>query len=439
MEKIKNIIIILSLLIIALVFIIIIVKPKETNIVEEVTEAMPEENEYGFQTVDDRIMYFTVSDCVQNYLNYINPNNQLNTNKNYDEGNYEIDEENQLEYKKEVIYSLLSNNYINTNNITIDNVLNYTNNIQDYVTFIPQEMKVTYNYNLLVYIVKGIIIGNEKIENGYFIVNLDNSSSTFSIEPLIKQKYENINQINVNSVEESIEDKGFNEFELFENNYESIAEKYLFFYKKMAINYTEKAYNMLDTEYANKRFGSLNNYKEYISNNKNLINEIYLSKYQVNVNDDYNEYICIDQFNNYYIFKEINVMEYTLILDTYTLDLEEFTKKYNSSDEQMKVGMNIEKVVQAINQKDYKYVFNKLADNFKEQYFKTIDDFQKYIQYNFYDVNIIEYLNFEEQGDVYIYKVIIKDAVGDNQQTIEKNIIVKLNSNTDFVMSFNIE
>ena len=57
--------------------------------------------------------------------------------------------------------------------------------------------------------------------------------------------------------------------------------------------------------------------------------------------------------------------DYSVILDTYTVDLKDFTDKYNSADVSTKVGMNVEKVIEAINDKDYRYVYNKLDETFR--------------------------------------------------------------------------
>lgn len=39
-------------------------------------------------------------------------------------------------------------------------------------------------------------------------------------------------------------------------------------------------------------------------------------------------------------------MDYTVMLDTYTIDSDEFNNKYNNGSEQLKVGMNLEKIFQ---------------------------------------------------------------------------------------------
>ena len=143
-------------------------------------------------------------------------------------------------------------------------------------------------------------------------------------------------------------------------------------------------------------------------------------------------------------------MNYTVKFDTYTINTEEFNNKYDNGSEQLKVGMNLEKVFQALNRKDYDYIYGKLDSTFKQNNFKTLEDFEKFAKENFNDINKFEYGKFQEQSGVYIYEILISDAqekVTDdkeenNEQTsedkIQKNFVVKLEDNREFKFAFNI-
>ena len=56
-----------------------------------------------------------------------------------------------------------------------------------------------------------------------------------------------------------------------------------------------------------------------------------LKSYKIDKNNDYTQYVLIDNLENYYIFRETSVMDYTVILDTYTIDLPEFLEKYENA------------------------------------------------------------------------------------------------------------
>lgn len=138
----------------------------------------------------------------------------------------------------------------------------------------------------------------------------------------------------------------------------------------------------------------------------------------------------------YYIFKENSAFQFSIILDTYSIDLPEFIEKYESATTQEKVALNLEKVIEAINEQDYKYVYNKLNETFKKNNFDTLEKFEKYMKNNFYEENEASYLSFNEISETYTYSVKIKDAESEKYKT--KNFVMKLGEGTDFEMSFGI-
>lgn len=240
----------------------------------------------------------------------------------------------------------------------------------------------------------------------------------------------------------------YNEFEFATVTEEELITKYLEDYKKKALDYPEEAYNSLDILYRNNRFGSIDNYKKYIEEKREIIANLQLTKYLINSYDDYEEYICVDQYDSYYIFRATAVMQYTLILDTYTIDLPEFTEKYNKASEQEKVALNINKVITALNEKDYKYIYSKLADSFKNNYFKDEESLKEYLVNNLFDKNIVEFEEFAREGTLYTYKIKLTKIISEDEK--EKyygknapmeyvNVVMQLNEGTDFVMSFSIE
>ena len=143
-----------------------------------------------------------------------------------------------------------------------------------------------------------------------------------------------------------------------------------------------------------------------------------IKKYNINVYSNYIEYVCIDGYGNYYIFQEEGVMDFTVKLDTYTIDTEEFKEKYNNSTQQQKVGMNLEKINQALNRKDYEYIYNKLDTTFKANNFATFEDFENYMKSTFFNINKIEYGDFNEQSGTYICETEITDNTRENENKI---------------------
>ena len=149
-------------------------------------------------------------------------------------------------------------------------------------------------------------------------------------------------------------------------------------------------------------------------------------------------YICKDEKDNYYYFIEKDgVLRYKVILDNYVIPNEDFIEQYYKMDEKQKVIVNVNKFILGINDKSYYYLYNLLSSEFKQKYFKSQESFENYIKNNFFENNEVTYERFEEQNGIYIYNVRISNANNENE-SIEKTIIMKLNEGTDFEMSFNV-
>lgn len=207
---------------------------------------------------------------------------------------------------------------------------------------------------------------------------------------------------------------------------------------RMDLQYdVENMYNQLDKQYAQARFGSLEAFKAYVENNKQELMKITPAKYKIDQTDDYTQYTILTPDEDYYIFRETAVMEYSVILDTYSIDLPEFLEKYNKATEQEKVAMNISKFVEAINKKDYQYAYSKLADSFKDNYFKTQASFEQYIKTQYYNKNQITFGGFNNQANTYTYTTTITNK--ETKQTKNQNFVVRLKEGTDFEMSFEVK
>lgn len=198
-------------------------------------------------------------------------------------------------------------------------------------------------------------------------------------------------------------------------------------------------YELLDKGYKQAKFGSLEKFKQYITTNKTEIIGINPQQYQVTDGEDNTkQYVIIDQNEHYYIVREKGVLDYSILLDTYTIDLPEFTEKYNNSTDEQKVLLNIQKFFEAINGQDYQYAYNKLDETYRNNNFKTLAEFQAYAQKNFFAQNKLAAGKAEKQGNLYLYDITISDVSGKDKSTKTKKFVMQLKEGTDFVMSFGI-
>lgn len=373
-------------------------------------------------------VFFTVENCVQTYYKYIYSQYE---GTNFDTMVEGISNE---EEKKNAILSVLDTTYISENNINTDNVLNLGEGINHYVKFAGTDYKVVSGQRIDTYAIVGKLYENMKeISSNGFIVRLDKENLTFSIEPV---QVDNIDEIQISTNETPIEVNNFNTFTYEKLSEDELVTKYFADYKRQVIGNANAAFEMLDDEYREKKFADVTEFGKYISDRN--IQTAFLESYQINNYDEYTQYVCLDQYNNYYIFNVSNVMNYKVLLDIYTLDLPEFIERYNRANNGERAGLNLQRAFDAINNKDYEYVYNKLDDTFKENNFPTLNEFEEYITENFYNSNNVTYSNYKSSGGLHMYDATIVDSENEESSPITKTFIIKLLDGTDFTMSFNV-
>ena len=343
-----------------------------------------------------------------------------------------------------VLYNLLDKEYINFKNITKENISKILPKIKTSVINITNMYVSEQKLDLSIYIVKGTVRerASGKISEFQAMLKIDTKNKTFSVllEDYIKEKYKDIkigDNIAIDGIT-NIEKNGNNSYD-----YKSISDEIyttdLFNkYKEETLYNTKLAYSHLNEEYRSLRFATLDKFQDYAKDNIVNIVMAKIEKYQKRVTDDYTQYICIDQNGKYYIFRETSVMNYSLILDTYTIELPEVVESYNNLTSMEKAGYNVQICMEAINNKDYSYVYNKLDTEFKNNNYKTEEAFIKAIKNNLFDNNKVEEVSSLNEGSTYIYKL---NVVNEDNSTKTKNmtIIIQLKEGTDFVMSFSFE
>lgn len=448
MKKIKNIIFLIIIIIIILIIIIKIIdmqNPKyETETQKQNQTETTSNYEEEIQKLTDRSDYFLIKTCMNMYLQTLNTENSAYYGID-DNGNIEKQVEDEYIYER--IYNLLSKRYIEDNKITKTNITKHINTLKNSDNFVSLDIKCISNTeknsdkNIVSYAVYGLAINTATYTTEQklcVLINIDKDNLLFSIEPL-KLADDNINNANISEDLTNINENDENKFIYPTFTKEDISREYINLYKFVSLSETDLMYSKLDSEYSKKKFESKEEYKKYIQNNRERIISTRLDKYKVNEYENYTQYICIDQSGNYYIFNETSPMQYTVMLDAYTVDLPEFTDKYNSSDSSQKVALNIEKIREAINDKDYKYVYSKLDNTFKNNYYPTQDSMAQYLSTNLFTNNKFKSTNTEQENDTYIFTINITDGSETDTTSKTMKIVMKLGEGTDFVMSFSMQ
>lgn len=446
MKKIKKLIVILIILIIIITIVmIILLKNNKSKIANQEKNSLPTSEDVGekYKTIMTRVnnyqTFFTIESYVKRLLIDIGAENS------------------------EAVNSLLSKQQTTITATNVKEALLLTNKKINYNVFNATEEYSTAGVAHIRYYVKGNVEDGTEI---YAAITADNNNKTIDILPISKEEYsKKISQKELSdNIDYSIEKNNWNNAQAVTPKEEDMVNKYFNNYIKLADNNVNKAYDLLDSNYKEKKFGNIENYKKYLSDRSDLITlldtskrkkytefktdeEYYMyyrqfanvgvAKYASLYHKDYKQYICYDQDGNIYIFNEKYPNEYNVILDEYTVDLEDTITKYNSASERDKVAMDVEKIRMAINDKDYKYIYSKLNDTFKNNNFATEDTLKTYLQKNLYDNNKFEAASLTEQNGVYVEKVKVTNNKN-TSETKEITAVVKLKDNLEYEISFSI-
>lgn len=397
--------------------------------------------------------YFIIKNIINKYYAYCNK--LLTTGDKIEVYRNAISEEAMKKYReeqakkeiniaKDYIYNILDTEYLDEFNVSRED-LPQKFGMDNQVDILIKNMYMAENSETIsTYFIDGMAIDIEKgnKKDFYIAIRLDITNYTFCIYPeeyCKKKGYDNIlDGFEMEGALKNIENKKYNKFNyVYSIPDEDIVKEYFYTYKYSMMYDLENAYNMLNQEYRKKRFGKFDNFKKYIKENYEVLSQNIISKYQAIGNEENKKYICLDEKGNYYIFNQKNIGDYNLYLDTYTIETEDFLEKYNNSDESKKAGMNAEKFFEAINMKDYDFIYNHLSKEFKDRYYQSKEDLEKYLKENLFIYNSREYKDSSKEDDVYLLKVVVSDKYKEGS---EKNmtVVVKLKEGTDFVMSFSI-
>ncbi len=457
MKKLKNIIIALIILILIMAIMLFVLLSKNDNTKEnklEQEQVASELNSYeeGIAnpnliingsspklTISENI-YFTINNCLQEYIDYYRNN------------------------KYDALYAILSKEFIENEKISV-------NNVQEKITKIPAEGKLKI---LELYEIGGALTSYYEVKANigeaeyYFHIDIDGETKTFDIKEYSKSDYDiAIKRVvqTTESQEKKIELNEYNKVKYSTLSEEEIANIYLQDYVQNALYNTQKAYETLNYEYKKARFKTYEDFQNYVNENKltlqgldsnnrkkysdfnsyeeyeqyiKNLNIIELDKYSIENNVGYKIYTCVDDCENYYIFKVYNAMNYEVTLDNYTIETESFKNQYTALSNEEKVMVNIDKFIKMINTKNYETSYNKLDETFRNNNFGSLENYKKYIKENFYEYNKIDFIKVTVQENTYLYEVKLTDITVAKSKEITKTFVMQLKSGTDFVMSFNI-
>ena len=442
MKKNKKIIIslmlVISIIIVIMIILIINIMRKGQVQNKETSPNLSEQYKNVLERISDSNTFYTLESCAKRFV--------IGFAENDDEI---IKALLQKQYDKEDIEKILPINGMN-----FDNDLRYN----------ATQMYGTNGSEWRLYFIKGNLNDVEI----YLALEVDNVNNTYDATLLKEEEYERI--VEKNSVDEveykEIEKNEWNNIVKISKKSEDIVQEYFNEYISCAIENIEEAYKLLDEDYRKEKFNSIDEYKKYLENIKDLLDllnvnnrkkytefstyeeyeEYYrkftnvgITEFAINNYKDYKQYICYDHDGNIYIFNEKYPKDYSVILDTYTIELPSITGKYNNASNENKVIMNLEKIRLAMNDADYKYVYNKLDESFKIKNYPVQQNFESIVKSQLFPKNEFEITSIEKQNEIYIVNVKVTDAAKASQEEKNMKVVMQLGENTDFVMSFSMQ
>lgn len=121
--------------------------------------------------------------------------------------------------------------------------------------------------------------------------------------------------------------------------------------------------------------------------------------------------------------------------NTNQLEIEDLKDK----DERTRMQQYCGKFIRYIESKDYDKAYALLYPDFKNNYFKTVDDFANYAKEKFPSSLItVEYNNIERQGKYYILFTTVKTPL-DSSYSMDQKFILIENGFNDFQLSFDVK
>lgn len=344
------------------------------------------------------------------------------------------------ETSNSVLYSLNKNtnkyfNYIKENNETAINELggNSIYLITNNVKYVVKQAYVTQNQ----YMSKYYTYGTLTIANGnytaqtqeiYMILYLTAENKGYKLQTISKEEYLNRTALEQNDTIE-IQEGTYNKFEYEYIDNVKQMEIYLEDYSFQIFNNTENSYNLLNTEYKEKRFKDLQAFVQFLNEKQGQLHNIKINQYTVDEENQNKIYKGTDQYGNYYEIIEKSYMNYEIILDNYTM------LDYSNDSDENKIKLSAEKFILMLNSADYTNAYNLLEPSFKQINFPTEQDFINYVKSNFYARNIVASKGLSEDG---ICTVTIKDSISTQANKIQKQFKVIMGEGMSFTIEFNI-
>ena len=113
-------------------------------------------------------------------------------------------------------------------------------------------------------------------------------------------------------------------------------------------------------------------------------------------------------------------------------------KEVKKMKEKQRMQYYFSKYITYIEEKNYEKAYNLLYEEYRNNYFPTLEEFEKYVKQKYPDFMSVEYNDMSRQGEYYIQTVNIYNLLTNEIIEKEQKYIIKENNFLDYVLSFQV-
>lgn len=127
-------------------------------------------------------------------------------------------------------------------------------------------------------------------------------------------------------------------------------------------------------------------------------------------------------------------------IETEETDEKNRKEKIASLSEKLRMQTYFGEYISYIENEKYEEAYNLLFDEFKNNYFQSLNTFITYAKEKYPNNIVVEYTDLNREGNIYILEVKIKDALSTNNEDAKTtNVVIRENDIDDFQLSFEVQ
>lgn len=150
-------------------------------------------------------------------------------------------------------------------------------------------------------------------------------------------------------------------------------------------------------------------------------------------------YIKYDELNKSDKQENVVVTEKNVISENNTNSDNDVITKLKSMSERERMEYYFSEFMDYIENGKYQEAYDLLYPEFKENYFKTLEDFKEYVDKTYPEFVSFSYNDIERQGSIYVLMItVINPELKKEDSKMSQRIVIKENNFNDFVLSFQV-